>query len=168
MEPISLQFQYTEADYQEFLRNYFWKNRSRLYIGLIFFALLVLGIINRDQLHSIYFLVSTVLPVTILVGLWFLILQHSGRKAFQMTPQMQDPRDCRIDQVEIALTGATFSSDFEWAGVQEVVETQNLYLLYNSKQSAVILPKRVFSGAQTNAFRRIVSQQPGLRVSWKG
>ncbi len=168
MEPISLHFQYTEADYQEFLRNYFWKNQSKQYIGLIFFALIVLGIINRDQIRSMYFLVSTVLPVAIIVGLWFMILQYSGRKAFLMTPQMQEPRECRIDLVQIVLNGATFSSDFEWAGVQQVVETRNLYLLYNSKQSAVILPKRVFSAEQTNAFRRIVSQQPGLRISWKG
>lgn len=164
VEPINLQFQYTEADFQEFLRNYFWKNRSRLYIGVFAVALVVLAILNRDRLNTPQFWQSTALPVLLLLVLWFWILRNAGQRTYRMNTHMQEPCQCRIDPIQITLTGTSFSSDFEWTSIQQLVKTRHLYLLYTSKQNALILPLRAFSGEQIADFQAIVSRQPHLQA----
>lgn len=167
MSPIELSFQYTEADYQEFLRHYFWKNRSRLYLALGVLALVALVITQRGDTTSMSFWISTLLPVTLILVLWWAILRFSGRRAFQMTPEMSEQRACVIDVDKIAVSGQTFLSEFKWAGVLYLVETKNLILVYNSKTNAVMLPKRAFSSNQLAAFKNLVDSNPTLAARWK-
>ena len=166
MQPIELSFEYTAADYQEFLRNYFWKSQSRFYGILILLVLAVLAFTQEGSVFSWQFLLSAILPVGMFVGLWFGIMRYSGRRAFQMNLQMQEQRTGQIDAEKISIVGQTFSSEFKWEGVQRVEETQNLFLIYNSKSSAVILPKRDFAPAQIQDFKKLVSEIPGLAATW--
>lgn len=166
MEPIQLHFEYTEADYQEFLLNYFWKNQSRLYLLMLLLVLAVLLFTFKGNFLSSAFLISCLLPVAMMVALWWGIMRFSGRRSFKMNLQMQEPRSGQIDPDKITIAGQTFSSDFLWAGVQNVEETRNLFLVYNSRASAVMLPKRAFSQNQILDFKRIVSETPGLAVAW--
>jgi hypothetical protein len=166
MEPIKLSFEYTVADYQEFLLNYFWKNQSRLYLLLLLFVFVVLFFTFKGSFLSLEFLLSSILPVTMMIALWWGIMRFSGRRSFDMNAQMQEPRSGQIDGEKITIAGQTFSSDFLWAGVQHVEETRNLFLVYNSKASAVMLPKRAFSSTQIQDFKRIVSEIPGLSAAW--
>ncbi|MCB9316330.1 MAG: YcxB family protein [Lewinellaceae bacterium] len=167
MSPIELSFQYTEADYQEFLRHYFWKNRSRLYLALGVLALVALVITQRGDTASLSFWISTLVPVTLILVLWWAVLRFSGRRAFQMTPEMSEQRNCVIDSDNITVRGQTFLSEFKWAGVLYLVETKNLVLVYNSKTNAVMLPKRAFSTDQFAAFKHLVDSNPALASKWK-
>lgn len=166
MDEIEVHFTYTEADYQEFLRNYFWKNQSKFYILLLVFMLAFLVFTFKGAYLSWNFFLSCILPIALFAGLWLAILRHSGRRAFRMNDQMQETRSGRIDRDKISIAGQTFSSDFLWEGVQRVEETRNLYLVYNSKASAVMLPKRVFTANQQQHFKKIVAEKPGLAVHW--
>lgn len=167
MESITIHFTYLESDYQEFLRNYFWKNRSRLYLflGVLAFAFLVL--LQRESFSTSTFWVSILLPLGLMVGLWWFVLQYSGRRTFRMAPQMSEARTCVIDQEKLDITGQTFKSEFRWSGVQQVVETARLVLIYNSKVSAVMLPKRAFSPEQFSNFKSLVENTSGLSAKWK-
>ena len=167
MEPIKLHFEYTEADYQEFLLNYFWKNQSRLYLLLLLFVFIVLFFTFKGSFLSPEFLLSCMLPVTMMIALWWGVMRFSGRRSFQMNLQFQEPRTGQIDPEKISITGQTFSTDFMWAGVQNVEETRNLFLVYNSKANAVLLPKRAFSPTQLGDFKKIVSEVPGLAFAWQ-
>ncbi len=166
MASIELNFEYTEADYQEFLRNFFWKNRSRFYLIMILAGVVALVISQIGNVGTWNFMLSTVLPIVMIAGLWLGILHYSGRRAFRMTPQMHEKRNCLIDSEKMTVTGQTFTSEFLWEGVQNLVETKNLYLIYNSKSSAVMLPKRAFSAEQTRHFKKIASEISGLAVQW--
>ncbi len=167
MSPIQLSFRYTEADYQEFLRHYFWKNRSRLYLALGLLALVALVITQQGDVSSMGFWLSTLLPVSLILVLWWAILRFSGRRAFQMTPEMAEQRTCVIDADKIAVTGQTFLSEFKWAGVLYVAETKSLILVYTTKTNAVMLPKRAFSTDQRAAFKNLVDSNPTLATTLK-
>jgi hypothetical protein len=167
MDSLELKFTYTETDYQEFLQNFFWRNRSRSYLILGVVALVVMGWVLKDSLFTPRFWISILLPIVMIAALWWGILKFSGRRAFQMTPQMLEPRSCLIDTEKTVITGQTFKSEFSWTGVQSVIETRNLVLLYSSKTSAVILPKRAFAPEQLSAFKSWVDQHPDLAVLWR-
>ncbi len=168
MEKIELNFQYTEADFKEFLRDYMFRNRFKWWVIMAVWVLLLLAYLNRDEeFLSAAYLLKVVLPVVFLLGLWWWILNTSSKKTFKMNPQLQEGRNCTIDAEGINIQGHTFSSDFKWAGVQRVVETDKLILLYNSKVSAIMLPKRAFDPQQLALFREIVGRQPNLEIKWK-
>jgi hypothetical protein len=124
-------------------------------------------ITQRGDTASMSFWISTLLPVTLILVLWWAILRFSGRRAFQMTPEMSEERNCEIDADKIAVRGQTFLSEFQWAGVLYVTETKSLILVYNSKTNAVMLPKRAFSAEQLAAFKNLVDSNPTLATKWK-
>lgn len=164
---IEINFRYTEADFLEFLKDYFLRNRSQLYVILGASALIVLAFTNRSNLFSVQYLLSVLLPIGMIAALWFWMLQYSGRRSFRMTPQMQEARSCTIGNEHIQMTGETFSSRFEWSGVQQVVETKHLFLLYSSPANALILPKRAFSEAERAGFVERVNRMSNLKVKWR-
>ena len=163
MPPIQLNFQYTEADFLEFLRNYFIRHRLPLW-GTLIGVMLLLSLLFRTGPIS----ASTLLPFVALVLTWFW-LQHSlGKRNFKAAPEMQEPRLCSIDAEKITVTGQSFSSEFLWNEVLRLIETKGLFLAYTSNANAVILPKRAFSEQQLSAFRTLASQVPGLEIKWRG
>ena len=166
MQAIELSFQYTESDYQEFLRHYFLKNRSIMYLVLAGLALLALTITQSDNIFSIRYLLSTLIPVSLILLLWWYLIAFMGRRQFRMAPQMQEGRNVTIDQEKITVVGHTFSSEFHWSGVLQVRETKSLYLVYNSKSSAVMLPKRAFTADQLPQFKQIVDGLSDVQVKW--
>lgn len=167
MQQIELKFQYSEADYQEFVRDYYWKNRGRWWI-LLAIALLVIIVISRgDMFDTPVNIFSVLIPLIFLAGFWWLIFRFIGKRTFGMMPHMQEQLQCGINEEELQLRGETFSSEFKWVGVQRIKETKNLFLVYNSNVSAVMLPKRAFSDQDVSLFRSIVAARPDLPVKWQ-
>lgn len=163
MTPIELNFQYTESDFQEFLRNYFFKRRLPVMLLTAILMIILVSMWSNGNDRALYIAI----PLGVLVITWFFVYHNLGRRSFRAMPQMQEGRNVTIDGEKVQVTGHTFSSEFKWEGVMEVVETSKQFLLYNSKVSAVILPKRAFSPEQMSAFRTLVDGLPGLTVKWK-
>lgn len=159
---IQLNFQYTEADFLEFLRNYFIRHRLPVW-GAVALGVLVLSLVFRSGPVTW----SSVLPFLALVLTWLWLQQSLGKRNFRAVPEMQEPRACAIDAEKITVTGQSFSSEFPWTEVLRLVETKGLFLVYNSNTNAVMLPKRAFSEPQLSDFRALVSHLPGLEVKWR-
>ncbi|TNE49431.1 MAG: YcxB family protein [Bacteroidetes bacterium] len=167
MTPITLSFQYTEADYQEFLRHFFMRNRSRMYLILAVLMLVALTVTQGGDIFTLKYLLSVVLPVAMVLGLWWYLIRFMGRRTFRSAPQMQEGRNCIIGASMITIQGHTFSTEFSWSGVLQVVETSKLFLVYNSASSAIMLPKRAFAAGQIEQFRQLVDELPDIQVKWR-
>jgi hypothetical protein len=68
----------------------------------------------------------------------------------------------------IDLTAASFSGSTAWQNVYEANETGTNFLIFLSKSSMYIVPKRCFRDVdQMNAFKRLLRTQLESRAKWK-
>lgn len=147
MKPIDIQFQYTPDDYEEFTRHHFWKGRGKrlfLWMGVMFFIVLIA---NARMIQATR-LLSWIVPVVLFFALWYFLFKRTVRKSFALNTELTEPRHCTIGTDKIVMRGRTFTSEYEWDPTYALSETKNLFLLFVSPVSAIMMPKRALTEAQ--------------------
>ncbi len=105
-------------------------------------------------------------PGTFYVILFFLVLLPFGttylsaRRQYATLRYLREPMRYHFASDQIRLEGSNFSSEMTWPLVQGVYETKRAFLIYQTAQSAWILPKRFFWGEddEIERWRRFVTR----------
>ena len=100
-------------------------------------------------------------PAIVAVGLLNLampelILAVSNRRLKRVSDK---PWSYRITADDITESTPAFSSTRPWSGVRQVTETHDLWLLRTQLGGIIGLPKRAFTGEQTDELRAILVQR---------
>ena len=70
----------------------------------------------------------------------------SARRQYSKTQFLREAMRFQITREKIRLEGPSFSTEIAWPLVKAAYETKNAFLIYQTAQTAWILPKRFFWG----------------------
>lgn len=106
--------------------------------------------------------------VQLIFGLYFLVLlplliYFKSRKSFNAKSRVAERMAWTVDPEWITVRSESFETKMTWDKVQRVVETKEVFLVYQNKLAANIVSKREMSRAQLTAFRKIVGGVLGLK-----
>jgi len=88
-----------------------------------------------------------------------LILYFNTKKQYESNKSLQQVITYEFTEEKILLTSASISSDFPWENVYMVRETKSLFLIYQSRAVANLLPKRFFSAEEIIEFRDLAKRK---------
>ncbi len=150
-------FTLQEAEYQEFIKAFYTKNswafRFRWWVLAIGFIPLLLNF-NRTNWSEISF--SSIfsgqsnefLPVLLLLffAIWIFAMQRriKGSIAPADRAVILSERELGFEETSFFYKDANAESIYQWQAFQKVGQTPQLFLLYITNNSAVLVPKRIF------------------------
>ena len=104
--------------------------------------------------------IETLLPALLVPSLMTYALVFSPRqavrKAYRKNPSLQQQLTAQIDNDGVDVTSEVSQSKRLWTGFTGYCETKNVWLLYQTTLSFLVIPKAAFSSEQLDAFRTLV------------
>jgi cytochrome bd-type quinol oxidase subunit 2 len=95
-------------------------------------------------------LINWLLMLTIFGGLWAFIFNRIKKttNTAQDTEKMLGDREMFIEEAKVQLNTKTTETTYRWDSFIKWEQTPNLYLLFITSKSAILIPKRVFENPQ--------------------
>ena len=121
----------------------------------------------------IHFLAASFLIFYLSIGIgdWFVIflfififylpigIFRSANSNYLSTKVLHEPVTYEFSYDKFTIAGETFNSTFQWRSLYKVTELKSWFLLYTSKQMAMLIPKKAFSAAEDiEEFRAMAHQ----------
>jgi hypothetical protein len=94
-----------------------------------------------------------------------LLLRRAFRRTFAETPALQHPQVYSFDETGLRISGGPAVTALGWDGIVRVVETEEFFLLFYSKQCAYFLPKRAIDGSSGAHLREVLHHHLGARAT---
>lgn len=96
--------------------------------------------------------------------MWFMIIflililrsYFSFKKAFYSNKNIQEKISYRFTDEKVYLKGETFESDFAWQNVFRVKENKDWFLIYQSRTTMNMIPKKYFEKNQIHEIRDLI------------
>lgn len=147
------------GDFQEF--NVWFSRSSRLLLSVVSFVLLfaVLYAVSNDRSAGRLALIAGG-SALITVILWYTTrsgILRKSKSAFQSDPVARQVQTYRLTEEGIEHRSEGGEGNVQWAEIQKIAESPNLFLFFISSNQALILPKRAF-GAEEARFRQLVRE----------
>ncbi|MBM7587638.1 hypothetical protein JOC86_004212 [Bacillus pakistanensis] len=150
-------------NYKEF-KKYFRYHTRKLVWGYFLFVVVLFLFLFRDSMFEDWFsVVFTLVLSFILSGVFTLILmflmQMRVRKEYKSDQLIKNQITYRISDEGIHQKNGRSNAYFEWGNIISAHEHKELFLLYISKNKAVVLPKRYFnSSEEISSFKKVVGK----------
>jgi hypothetical protein len=137
-------------DYRKLIFILSYKRPVLLYLNFIALAMIMLSLVNDTTDYWTIFILLFVLYLPIAV-------YRSANSNYASTKSIHEIIQYEFTPDYINVTGATFNSTQKWSTLYKVKEMNNWFLLYNNKQTAMMIPKKTFPTAQViDQFRDMV------------
>ncbi len=155
---MQFSFHCTDEEYREAMHGY--EHAGRMLV-ILFWALIFFGVFVGIEFLAQLALQHTFNPATLAMsGVCFLLAAlnwkgRKGREAARRTGLSQEIHG-DIDANGVALATKSGTRSLPWEAFGEFRETPNLFLLFESRR-VYIFPKRAFSGAEQESFRKLAS-----------
>jgi hypothetical protein len=180
--PLQIEFQTTLEDYRAALRAHRRSRRTGKYrrgiIGWVLFVALATTLFLILQRNNVAvapppvspspqpLFSSLILPLipwlTIFIVIWvsvFVALRRAPRRAWEGQPREHLVKRWQISNECVVIDMGDSKSEMKWSVFLKYVETPTLFLLYSSKFSFYMVPKRAFAdAAQLAEFAALLSQ----------
>lgn len=111
---------------------------------------------------------KSIVTSQLVLGLYFSVfipalIYFKCRSNFNATNRFTERMAWTVDHEWINIKGDTFESKMTWDKIHRVLETKEVFLIYQSKLLAHILSKREMSQGQVQGFRSVVKGVLGLK-----
>lgn len=146
----------THITFKDFLNFNLKNSLSRIIIfSLIIFLFFGLNFYNAENDTKEIFKSAALWFVVIIV---FIIVRSYFRlkNAFYSNKKIQEEIIYTFTDEKVYTKGETFEGDFTWNTVFKVKETADWFLIYQSKLTMNMVPKKDFSGSQISELRSII------------
>ena len=174
-----LSYQITEQDYFEYSYYTAWQapwNKKKRFIyllrtplfGLLFIAILIYTIERKTP--------SSVISSVLIFFLIYIVLlrimikdnfRRSARKIYNdpKNASLFSKAEMSFDKMGISAKDENSQVHYNWSAVIKKETTQNLYLLYLSEITAVIIPKRIFKlQSEKESFEKMLAEHLPLQA----
>jgi hypothetical protein len=158
-ENLTLQFNYTEAEYVSAVQSYY--NRLlHVKTYIIGVSILVLAglwwwLYTGEQMVLFGLSAFALLVVRPLIFYCF-----SPRSHFRRKPRLRDTQLLSCSEDGIELKTGNLNSQLKWQVYRQAYETPQFYLLFYGEQLFTIIPKRVFANVDQEArFRELLKRK---------
>jgi YcxB-like protein len=81
--------------------------------------------------------------------------------SFRQDERLRNEVEADISDSEICISIPTTISKYTWAAFTRYVESKNLFLLYETRRTFNVIPKRAFSQSDCEAFRSLLREKLG-------
>jgi len=146
----------THITFKDFLNFNLKNSLSRIIIfSLIIFLFFGLNFYNAENDTKEIFKSATIWFAAIIV---FIIVRSYFRlkNAFYSNKKIQEIITYTFTDERVHTKGETFDGDFTWNTVFKVKETKDWFLIYQSKTTMNMIPKKNFNSNQISEFRKII------------
>lgn len=171
---MRLEFSYTFDDYREANRAHARLNKLRWLIRTFFtilfllLALLVLTVLVVSQATPEtgkigWANIKPILPWLVICGVMILYSLIASplalRRAWRGQPALQLQQTMEISDAGLVVDDKQSRSEFTWNAFIRLLETRNLFLLFPSKLTFFIIPKRAVPPGELDTFRLMLNQR---------
>lgn len=148
----------TYITFKDFL-NFHLKNsltRIILFSGLLI-VIFILNFYNNENEAKEVFKSASMWFVIIII---FLVVRSyfSLKKAFYSNKNIQEEISYTFTEENIQTKGETFDGDFTWKTVYRVKENKDWFLIYQSKTTMNMIPKKYFTKNQILELRSLIQK----------
>lgn len=157
---VRLSFRYSEQDYLRAMRAHF-KSRLRLKLDIVVIVLsAVLGFYEWHSLDSPLWgigLISLSVVFALVLAVAFGIVP---RMVFRGDPKFRDQYSLTFSAGGIHFQTVHINSQLEWGMYSRALVDEHSFVLYHSRRSFTVIPKRVFESPEhLAAFERLLSEK---------
>ncbi len=158
-EKLSLEFDYNFKEYFEGVK---WASPimriltifPRILLALLALAVLLNFFLDATGKNPARLLLYV--PVAIILALWGWLPYLQARVSWKGNPNIQDRLRVDVDPATVRIQTTYSDTINKWPNYLRFRETPTLFLLFYTKQSFLMIPKRAFAGEpQINAFRKL-------------
>ena len=155
----------TVEDYRKFMFQATYKRP----LTIIMMVIGILGITNlmfNFQTLLENGATSLTFGIVFIVYLFILpfIIYWQANKSYETNQRLHETITYEFNLETWKVTGESFNSEMTWVKTFKVKETKDWFLIYNTKLSANILPKKYFEAGQQTEFKHLLQQISGLKI----
>lgn len=120
------------------------------------------GIIRINNNITIQFIFGIIITFLIPYNIY-----KSSKKNFETNKRIQEEIEYNFTNEKIIVKGESFNLEHEWNKITRIKELKDCFLIYQSKTSADIIPKRNLLESEIQELRNIFNQQKNIRLNSK-
>ena len=168
-DKVHLSFRYTEQEYLDAIRFYFWRSKellARLIISCVLFSIGLLLMYAWLE-FSIPVWATVILMFIAGVGFFHGYVIDLPRGRFRGDPKFREEYNLTFSDDGIEFKTQSISSSIAWSLYTRVIENDSFYILVYGKNihSLSIIPKRVFrDNQQERTFRELLRRNIDARL----
>ncbi|MFY1047616.1 YcxB family protein [Chryseobacterium sp. GP-SGM7] len=148
----------THITFKDFLNFHIKNSLTRI----ILFSTLLIGIF----ILNFYNAENDTKEVLKSASMWFIVIliflivrsYFSLKNAFYSNKNIQEEISYTFTDEKISTKGKTFESDFIWKTVYRVKENKDWFLIYQSKLTMNMVPKKYFTTVQIRELRNMIQK----------
>jgi YcxB-like protein len=157
---------YSQMDFPAFVKANFilsYKRPAMIIMSILGVFMLIMAIPYYLETGEMKTLIWQLILGGYFLILLPLIIYLKSKKLFHSKSRLTERMEWTVDYEWIAIKGETFESKMTWDKVYKVLETKEMFLVYQSKLVANFISKSAMSAEQVQAFRKIVKGVLGLK-----
>ena len=160
-DTVRLSFRYTEKEYLDAIRFYFWRSKELLVRLVVSCLLFSLGLLLINAWLGFFIPVWADVILMFIAGLGFFhgYVIDLPRGYFRGDPKFRDEYNLTFSEDGIQFKTQNINSSIAWNLYTRVIENDSFYIMVYGKNihSLSIIPKRVFRDSQQErAFRELL------------
>lgn len=162
-ENLTFDVKVTLEDIKAFLK-YHYQHNIRLKVMKIVLVILGVFIVTLNMLLEDYiYLVLGVIFIICALVFSKIIGTVRSKQILKSSNNFEEIISYTVNNNGFHTKGSIHNSTMLWEGFYKVAESKTLFLLYQNKFMAIIIPKRDLSNEQMNRFKNIISQQKKVK-----
>ncbi|WP_313134368.1 YcxB family protein [Anaerocolumna sp.] len=101
---------------------------------------------ENDQLSSHQITVGVLFVFVIISSILYpVLIKRNLKKQFRTNKLLQQETEYTISENGIHRKSESFDSTYKWYDIYKIIEKENMFIIYESSNSVLILPKRFFN-----------------------
>ncbi|RXJ02453.1 YcxB family protein [Anaerobacillus alkaliphilus] len=145
---ITLEGQLTYEEFKQYSRYHSRKVLTRYFIIVFLVSIIGVYIMAYDELGW-FLTISLPLSITYMGFITLkIVLNFFNKMHYDRNPTLKQRMKYMINAKSIRLTGNSLQSKYVWEDILSTTEYKDMFLLYVTKTSALILPKRYFKNKE--------------------
>jgi hypothetical protein len=131
---------------------------AKVLVGFAFLILIILAAVTRDR-----GLWSNMAPLIVLLVVWSLAMwvwvPLNWRRAYAKDRRLQYEFAASISEDGIHLQSVDFDANIKWAAYLRFLESDRIFLLYQTNRMFNLFPKTAFAPSEIDEFRQLVCRK---------
>jgi hypothetical protein len=96
-----------------------------------------------------------------------IVIYWTIKRNYDSSNHLREQLEIELTEKEIKIQGESFYTEMAWKKVFKIDEQTNWFLIYQNNLSAIIIPKKDFSGSQMDDFKRMLTAIENVPVHLK-
>ncbi len=131
---------------------------GKILAGASVVLLIALAAVNKDRR-----LWANLAPLVILLALWLLAMlvwvPFNWRRCYAKDRRLQDEFTTEISEEGVHMESPSFDANLKWGLFLRFLESDRVFLLYQTNRMFNLLPKSAFASTDIEEFRQLVRRQ---------